>query len=45
MMARFAIQLPATEATCERIISTLEALFPKSGLSAGDDLIIAQLAT
>jgi hypothetical protein len=42
-VARFAIQLPGTELTCERMISTLEARFFKSRLSAGDDLIIAQI--
>jgi hypothetical protein len=44
MVARFAIQVPATEAICKIIISMLEALSPRSRLRARDDLIIVQLA-
>jgi hypothetical protein len=36
------VVVPATEATCELVTSTSEALFPKSRLSAHDDLIIAR---
>jgi hypothetical protein len=43
MVARFPVQWLATEAACERAISTLEGLFPRSRLSARDNLIISQL--
>jgi hypothetical protein len=43
MVASFAVQLPATETTSERVASKLKTLFTKPRLSAADDLNVAQL--
>jgi hypothetical protein len=45
MVVRFAIQLPVNEATCKRVISTLETLFPRLSFTARDDRVIVELTT
>jgi hypothetical protein len=42
-LAIILLELPRTEAVCERLVSRFEALFPKSRCLSGDDLIKAQM--
>jgi hypothetical protein len=42
-LAIILLELPGTEAVCERLVSRFEALFPKSRCLSGDDLIKAQM--
>jgi hypothetical protein len=42
-LAVILLELPGTEAVCERLVSRFEALFPKSRCLSGDDLIKAQM--
>jgi hypothetical protein len=42
-IADILLQLPGTEAVCERLVSHFEALFPKSRNLAKDDLLVAQM--
>jgi hypothetical protein len=42
-IANVVLQLPGTEAVCERLVSHFEALFPKNRSLSKDDLIVAQM--